>query len=64
MPRAQAIDGNHGVLTDHGIPRIAAPKATVSAWKLEAFPGFPSDTRSTGLAYAQVALRTKTLANG
>jgi predicted CXXCH cytochrome family protein len=62
MPRAQAIDGNHGVLTDHGIPRIATtatPKTTTPEWKLEAFPGFPGDTRSTGLAYAQVALRTE-----
>ena len=58
MPRARALDGGHGVLTDHGIPKKPGPAVAVSrAWKLEPFLGSGS-LRETGLAYAEVGLRT------
>jgi tetratricopeptide (TPR) repeat protein len=60
MPKSRVVDGGHGVLTDHRIPRIPSerrPGATASR-KLVSFPGFTTDARMLGLAYAEVALRS------
>ena len=58
MPRERAVDGGHGVLTDHGIPRKPRPTPPASgAWKLETFLG-AGEPRETGLAYAEIGLRT------
>ena len=78
MPKARAVDGGHGVMTDHGIPlrgpligpflgtrpeTEAGPAGGLhkmdpagGARKLVPFPGFRSDDRMLGLAYAEVAL--------
>jgi tetratricopeptide (TPR) repeat protein len=60
MPKGRVVDGGHGVLTDHGIPRsAAAPRTGASgAWRLQAFRGFSADARSIGLAYAEVSRKT------
>jgi tetratricopeptide (TPR) repeat protein len=60
MPKSRAVDGGHGVLTDHRIRRVpSAPGAEALAGrKLVSFPGFASDARMLGLAYAEVALRS------
>jgi tetratricopeptide (TPR) repeat protein len=60
MPKSRVVDGGHGVLTDHRIPRVPSePRAGVGAGrKLVSFPGFTSDARMLGLAYAEVALRS------
>lgn len=59
MPRAQAADGGHGVLTDHAILKKPAAAAlhSESSWKLKAFLGEESP-RETGIAYAEVGVRT------
>ncbi len=58
MPRLRALDGGHGVMTDHSIPRL--PGKTTGAdgatRKLIPLAGFASDERMLGLAYAEVAL--------
>lgn len=61
MPRTRAVDGGHGVLTDHSIPRkpAAAGVGSLKPWRLTAFKGFDGDPRSLGLAYAEVGLRTQ-----
>jgi len=60
MPKSRVVDGGHGVLTDHRIPRVPIDeKAGAAAGrKLVSFPGFTSDARMLGLAYAEVALRS------
>jgi predicted CXXCH cytochrome family protein len=58
MPRSQAVDGGHGVMTDHSIPKLPG-KTTETAGashRLIPFPGFKSDDRMLGLAYAEAAL--------
>jgi Flp pilus assembly protein TadD len=59
MPKATAVDGGHGVLTDHSIPRRAQRVgfAQAAAWKLIPFSGGPPSDRDLGLAYAEVFLR-------
>ncbi len=59
MPREHAVDGGHGVLTDHGIPRRARKLASERAggWTLEPFLG-GGGARELGLAYAEVGIRT------
>lgn len=60
MKKGRAVDGGHGVLTDHSIPRIANPppgKAETS-WKLRGFSKLDTGERELGLAYAEVAMRT------
>lgn len=54
MPKTKSADANHGVLTDHSIPRIpsATPAGTVRP-ELTAFRG-DADARALGLAYAEV----------
>jgi hypothetical protein len=60
MPKATAVDGGHGVLTDHSIPRRAQRVgfAQAAAWKLIPFSGGPPSDRDLGLAYAEVFLRS------
>ncbi|MBL8214792.1 MAG: tetratricopeptide repeat protein [Bryobacterales bacterium] len=60
MPRSQASDGNHGVFTDHTIPktRPAKPAQPTRDRTLIPFPGFASDNRMLGLAYAEAALES------
>jgi Flp pilus assembly protein TadD len=53
------MDGNHGVMTDHSLPRRALTTnstASDAPHRLLPFPGFTSDERSLGLAYAELAL--------
>ena len=64
MPRERVVDGGHGVLTDHGIPRKpletvpAPPSDEEAAWKLEPFlSGGGGEARELGLAYAEVGVR-------
>ena len=60
MPRERVVDGGHGVLTDHSIPKTARKLAVEPAngWKLEPFLGAGA-ARELGLAYAEVGLRTR-----
>jgi hypothetical protein len=62
MPKGRVVDGGHGVLTDHSIPRrpdAARPGTGAPAsWKLRAFRGFSAEPRSLGLAYAEVSRTT------
>jgi len=60
MPKSRVVDGGHGVLTDHRIPRVpSGPRTGATAGrKLVSFPGFTPDARMLGLAYAEVALRS------
>ena len=54
MPRTRAVDANHGVMTDHSIPRIAGAAAAVpAAGALVPFGG-KGDDRAMGLAYAEL----------
>ncbi|HYO84123.1 MAG TPA: tetratricopeptide repeat protein [Bryobacteraceae bacterium] len=54
MPKAKVVDGGHGVLTDHSIPRRAMAKSRKDPeWRLEPFRGFTATTRELGLAYAE-----------
>ncbi len=59
MPRAPVADGGHGVLTDHSIPRSRDNPVAVlekAVHRLAPWPGSHSDTRTLGLAYAELAL--------
>jgi hypothetical protein len=59
MPRVKASDANHGVFTDHSIPRVARPQVEEPrAPVLVPSEGFTSDDRMLGLAYAEVALES------
>ena len=53
MPKTFAVDANHGVMTDHGIPRTPRPSAPPAKGELTAFVGEATD-RSVGLAYAEL----------
>jgi hypothetical protein len=59
MPKGRVVDGGHGVLTDHSIPRRQGTSRQESpgSWRLRAFAGFTGDVRSLGLAYAEVSLK-------
>ncbi|MGH9675403.1 MAG: hypothetical protein ACRD44_19705, partial [Bryobacteraceae bacterium] len=61
MPKGRVIDGGHGVLTDHSIPRGTHPIAFESAapWRLVEFLSGDSGAREIGLAYAEVFLKTR-----
>ena len=53
MPKLRAVDANHGMLTDHRIPRIPAPAGPEqSSSDLTSFLG-TADDRALGIAYAQ-----------
>lgn len=58
MPRTKAADANHGVFTDHSIPRRIRPPGVSKKRDLVPFPGFSSDDRMLGLAYAEAALES------
>ena len=54
MPKTKSADANHGVLTDHSIPRVPkAPPAGAVRPELAAFRG-DADARALGLAYAEM----------
>ena len=53
MPKARTIDGNHGVMTDHSIPRTLQTSPPPGAGPLVAF-GPAADDRAIGLAYAEL----------
>ncbi len=53
MPKTRAIDANHGVMTDHSIPRQQKSSAPPVPSELLAFLGV-ADDRALGLAYAEV----------
>jgi predicted CXXCH cytochrome family protein len=56
MPRARVMDGGHGVLTDHSIPRRPMSSlASSSEWRLKPFVGFRGTARELGLAYAEAS---------
>jgi predicted CXXCH cytochrome family protein len=58
MPSSQAVDGGHGVMTDHRILKLSRKRTEMAgaARRLVPFPGFTADERLLGLAYAEVAL--------
>ncbi|MGH9722888.1 MAG: cytochrome c3 family protein, partial [Bryobacteraceae bacterium] len=60
MPKGRVVDGGHGVLTDHSIPRRAARIAfeQPTPWRLAGFSRADAGDRELGLAYAEVFLRT------
>jgi len=60
MPKSRVVDGGHGVLTDHSIPRRAVRIAFEQPfpWRLVGFSAADSGHRELGLAYAEVFLRT------
>lgn len=59
MPRLRAADANHGVFTDHSIPRSPRGRsAAKSGGALRGFRASMVDDRALGLAYAEVALES------
>jgi tetratricopeptide (TPR) repeat protein len=58
MPKSAAADANHGVFTDHSIPRVPVKSSAPSTWRLRGFSGADTGDRELGLAYAEVAVRT------
>ena len=57
MPKTKSADANHGVLTDHSIPRLPSHKVVPGGTgELEAFTGL-ADARALGLAYAEMGDR-------
>jgi Cytochrome c554 and c-prime len=57
MPKTKSSDANHGVLTDHSIPRLPSQKVVPGGTgELEAFTGL-ADARALGLAYAEMGDR-------
>jgi tetratricopeptide (TPR) repeat protein len=59
MPKAKVVDGGHGVLTDHSIPRRIGSGKVSAGWELKPWPGYESSRRELGLAYAEVSVRTR-----
>jgi hypothetical protein len=60
MPRNSAADAEHGVFTDHSIPRTPGrrlPKPA-AAWRLHGFTAADGGDRELGLAYAEVGVST------
>lgn len=53
MPRSKAVDANHGVMTDHSIPRVPRQTEAPAATTLVPFLG-TADDRAFGLAYAEL----------
>jgi predicted CXXCH cytochrome family protein len=60
MPKGRAVDGGHGVFTDHSIPRRAraAPAQAADSWRLLGFSSADTGDRELGLAYAEIYLTT------
>ncbi len=59
MPKKQVVDGGHGVLTDHSIPRRPGSEKTASGWALRPWPGYEGADRELGLAYAEASVQTQ-----
>ncbi len=53
MPRAKAVDANHGVMTDHSIPKKPTREPQPKLESLIPFLGL-ADDRALGLAYAEL----------
>jgi Flp pilus assembly protein TadD len=53
MPRTRAVDANHGVMTDHSIPKTRKREPLPSVATLTPFLGAGTD-RALGLAYAEL----------
>jgi hypothetical protein len=60
MPKDRAADANHGVFTDHSIPRIPGNvrNQTAASWHLRGFSPADRGERELGLAYAEVGVRS------
>jgi predicted CXXCH cytochrome family protein len=60
MPKNRAADANHGVFTDHSIPRApgAVRNQSVASWRLRGFAAADKGDRELGLAYAEIGVRT------
>jgi tetratricopeptide (TPR) repeat protein len=60
MPKGRAVDGGHGVFTDHSIPRRTRAALTQAAdsWRLRGFSSADTGDRELGLAYAEIYLTT------
>jgi predicted CXXCH cytochrome family protein len=59
MPKAKVVDVNHGVLTDHAIPKTPGTlSSTTRSWKLKPFSAADQGDRELGLAYAVLAFQT------
>lgn len=56
MPRTRTVDGNHGVMTDHSIPKVRKNEPAPATGALTAFLG-AGDDRALGLAYAELGDR-------
>jgi hypothetical protein len=56
MPKTQAIDASHGVLTNHGIPRLSNSPSPPVGHDLTPFLG-TADDRAFGIAYAELGDR-------
>jgi hypothetical protein len=61
MPKATASDAQHGVFTDHSIPRRPRRVRFQSAppWRLRAFAPTEAGNRELGLAYLELSRRTR-----
>jgi hypothetical protein len=53
MPKTKSADANHGVLSDHSIPRVPKPSLPPQPGDLVSFLR-PADDRALGLAYAEL----------
>jgi len=59
MPKGKVADVDHGVLTDHAIPKIpTAPAPVRNLWRLAPFRALDKGDRELGLAYAALSFRT------
>jgi hypothetical protein len=60
MPKNRAADANHGVFTDHSIPRVpgAVRNQSAASWRLRGFSAADKGDRELGLAYAEIGVRT------
>lgn len=56
MPRTRAVDANHGVMTDHSIPKTRRDEPAPNIGSLTPFLG-QADDRALGLAYAEIGDR-------
>ncbi|MDZ4799076.1 MAG: multiheme c-type cytochrome [Bryobacteraceae bacterium] len=56
MPRTRAVDANHGVMTDHSIPKTQRRESPPPTETLVPFLG-SGDDRALGLAYAELGDR-------
>jgi tetratricopeptide (TPR) repeat protein len=58
MPKGRAVDGGHGVFTDHSIPRRAGAAPAPVSWRVRGFSAADAGDRESGLAYAEIYLTT------